>query len=202
VSKPHWKLETVLWQLGYHLVAGVDEAGRGALAGPVVAAAVVLPKKIWPFRDSKLISPQQREMMALLIKEKALACGVGVASAAEVDELNVLRATHIAAYRALKQLPLHVTALVTDFLKLSAYPYLAVPKGDSRSFQIAAASIVAKTTRDQLMLSYAKDFPEYGFQQHKGYGSAQHLKALERYGPCEIHRNSYGPVAHRRLFQS
>jgi ribonuclease HII len=201
VQKPTWKLEAVLWQLGYHLVAGVDEAGRGALAGPVVAAVVVLPKKAWSFRDSKILTLQKCEDLAVLIKKEALAWGVGLAEADEVDKINILRATHLAAYRALSQMSLQITALVTDFLKLENYPYLAVPKGDSRSFQVAAASILAKTTRDQLMLDYAKVYPHYGFEHHKGYGSSQHLQALDCFGPCTLHRKSYKPVAQRRLFQ-
>ncbi len=203
--KPTWKLETVLWQLGYTLIAGVDEAGRGALAGPVVAAAVVLPKKTWPFRDSKVVSKQKRDEWASQIKDQALAWAVGLADASEVDTLNVLKATHLAAYRALEQIDLHVLdlvtdlALVTDFLKLESYPYYAVPKADARSFQVAAASILAKTTRDDLMCKYASTYPNYGFEVHKGYGSPDHLQALDTFGPCTIHRKSYKPVGQRRL---
>jgi ribonuclease HII len=205
VQTPDWQLETSLFQLGYTPIAGVDEAGRGALAGPVVAAAVVLPMQDFSFRDSKTLSPQQREIMALEISTVALAFGVGEASAEEVDKLNVLRATHLAAKRALTQLQekIEINGLVTDYLKLEfPYPVVAVAKGDSRSLQIAAASILAKTTRDKLMKDYAELYSEYGFEKHKGYGSPVHLAALNKHGLCAIHRRSYKPVAQVGLFMS
>ena len=182
------------------MVAGVDEAGRGALAGPVVAAVVILPKKTWRFRDSKVLSPSQREDLASQIKSEALAWATGQATAQEIDTVNILKATHLAAYRALENIELQGLALVTDFLKLKRYPYLAVPKADSRSFQVAAASILAKTSRDNLMLDYAQSYPEYGFENHKGYGAAQHLQALDRFGPCPIHRKTFKPVAQQGYF--
>ncbi len=200
--KPTWELESILWQLGYSLVAGVDEAGRGALAGPVVAAVVMLPKKTWRFRDSKVLSSSQREDLVCQIKSEAVAWATGEASAEEIDKVNILKATHLAAYRALEKIALPSLALVTDFLKLERYPYLAVPKADSRSFQVAAASILAKTTRDNLMLDYAYTYPNYGFENHKGYGATQHLQALDHLGPCAIHRKSFKPVAQQRLFLS
>ena len=201
---PGWSLEALLFQQGYSPVAGVDEAGRGALAGPVVAAAVILPIGNFPFRDSKTLSAQQREEMARDIKEIALAYGIGKASAEEVDQFNVLKATHLAAKRALGQITsqLEINGLVTDFLKLEfSKPVVAVAKGDSRSLQIAAASILAKTTRDALMVQYAEAYPQYGFEQHKGYGSPVHLAALVQHGPCPLHRRSYKPVAQARLFE-
>lgn len=200
---PDWQLETLLFNAGYTPVAGVDEAGRGALAGPVVAAAVVLPFRDFPFRDSKTLTAQQREEMAEEIKNIALAYGIGLASSKEVDRINVLQATHLAAARALAQVQerLELNGLVTDFLKLKfARPVVAVPKGDSRSLQIAAASILAKTTRDKLMKDYAELYPNYGFEQHKGYGSPVHLAALNKHGLCPIHRRSYKPVAQAGLF--
>jgi ribonuclease HII len=200
---PDWSLESSLFRQGYSPTAGVDEAGRGALAGPVVAAAVVLPKQDFPFRDSKTLSAQQREAMARDIKTIALAFGIGEASAEEVDKFNVLKATHLAAKRALTQITskLEINGLVTDFLKLEfPRPVIAVPKGDSRSLQIAAASILAKTTRDALMIQYAEIYPQYGFERHKGYGSPVHLAALEQHGLCPIHRRSYKPVAQASLF--
>jgi ribonuclease HII len=199
--KPNWELESTLWKLGYSVIAGVDEAGRGALAGPVVAAAVVLPKRDYPFRDSKTLSQHQREDLACQIKEVALAWATGQADANEVDKLNVLKATHLAAYRALEHIELQVSALVTDFLKLERYPYYALPKSDVKSFQVAAASILAKVTRDYLMRDYARLYPDYEFERHKGYGSVEHLQALDRFGPCPIHRKSYKPVAQARLFR-
>jgi ribonuclease HII len=201
---PDWGLESSLFSLGYSPVAGVDEAGRGALAGPVVAAAIVLPVREFPFRDSKTLSAQQRETMARDIKEIALAYGIGEASAEEVDRLNVLRATHLAAKRALAQVTsqLEVNGLVTDFLKLEfPRPVVAVAKGDSRSLQIAAASILAKTTRDKWMIDYAERYPGYGFEKHKGYGAPEHLGALTTLGVCALHRRSYKPVAQRSLFE-
>ncbi len=201
--QPDWQLETLLFKQGYTPIAGVDEAGRGALAGPVVAAAVVLPVKDFPFRDSKILSAAERETMAEEIKSVALAYGVGLASAEEVDKVNVLQATHLAAARALVQVQerLGLNGLVTDFLKLEfPRPVIAVPKGDSRSLQIAAASILAKTTRDKLMKDYAEQYPHYGFEQHKGYGSPVHLAALKNYGLCPIHRRSYKPVVQASLF--
>jgi ribonuclease HII len=196
-----WVLEAKLWQKGYGCIAGVDEAGRGALAGPVVAAAVVLPFKTYPFQDSKVLSAALRVEMAETIKREALGWAVGLASPGEVDELNVLRATQLAAQRALEQLALPPAALVTDYLKLDMpYPVLAVVKADAQSSQVAAASILAKTARDQLMASYHQSYPQYGFAGHKGYGSVKHLAALEEHGPCAIHRFSFRPVAQRSLF--
>ena len=141
--------------------------------------------------------------MAEQIKEVALGWAVASASAREIDQINVLAATKLAAVRALAELSssLDVDALVTDYLKLAVpQPILAVAKGDSRSFQIAAASILAKTTRDAKMRSYAEQFPSYDFASHKGYGAPKHLAALDEHGPCELHRLSYKPVAQRRLF--
>ncbi|MGL4610236.1 MAG: ribonuclease HII [Trueperaceae bacterium] len=200
---PDWQLETQLFRRGYSPIAGIDEAGRGALAGPVVAAVVVLPVRTFEFRDSKQLSPQQRESMAEDIKNVALAYGIAEASAEEVDNVNVLKATHLAAGRALShvQEKLKVNGLVTDFLKLEfPGPVLAVAKGDSRSLQIAAASILAKTTRDNLMKDFAELYPQYGFEQHKGYGSPFHLSALKEHGLCPLHRRSYKPVVQVGLF--
>ena len=196
--EPGWGLEHPLWQSGYACTAGVDEAGRGALAGPVVAAAVILPFAEYPFNDSKQLSAAQRETFAKEVKASALAWAVGQASAQEVDALNVLHATHLAAKRALTALSLEADALVTDFLKLDfPGPVIAAIKGDAQSYQIAAASILAKTTRDHLMIDAASRYPAYGFAKHKGYGSAQHLAALSEYGLCPLHRKSFRPVAQR-----
>lgn len=199
-----WQLEQQLWRAGYALTAGVDEAGRGALAGPVVAAVVILPySSAPPFRDSKTLSAVQRERFALLVKQQALAWAVGMASPREVEELNILQATHLAAQRALQMLQqdLAPQALVTDYLKLPfSGPVTAVPRGDQRSAQVAAASILAKTTRDAIMLELDAQFPHYGFARHKGYGAREHLRALDEHGPCELHRLTFGPVLQRRLF--
>ena len=204
-SKPDWSLESSLWRLGYSVVAGVDEAGRGALAGPVVAGAVVLPYGQYPFNDSKTLGAAARLAMAAQIKEVALAWAVGTASAQEVDEVNVLNATKLAALRALAQVQKTCSfdALTTDYLKLAApCPVLAVAKGDSLSLQIAAASILAKTTRDAHMVALAETYPAYGFNSNKGYGAPVHLNALDTHGVTPVHRLSFRPVAQRRLFES
>jgi ribonuclease HII len=197
---PDWRLERTLWRRGYGVLAGVDEAGRGALAGPVVAAAVVLPYGDFPFRDSKTLAPAAREALAEEVRRHALAWAVGLASAAEVDRLNVLQATHLAARRALFTLAQRVAidGLVTDFLRLPfPGPVLAIPKADAASVQVAAASLLAKTVRDALMRYLEERYPAYGFARHKGYGSSAHLRALSQHGPCPEHRRSFGPVRQR-----
>lgn len=194
-----WRLEHPLWSRGYARVAGIDEAGRGALAGPVVAAAVLLPYGDFPFDDSKKLTPEAREVFAAQIKQLALAWGIGQASAAEVDTLNVLRATHLAAARALAVLEVPVDALVTDYLKLSfSGPVSAPPRADAESVQVAAASILAKTTRDALMRDLHTRDARYGFASHKGYGAPAHLRALAEHGPSDAHRLSFAPVARLR----
>ena len=194
-EKPGWELEAAFWAQGYARVAGIDEAGRGALAGPVVAAAVLLPSGDYPFDDSKKLAPDVRAVLAREVKRCALAWAVGAASAAEVDALNVLRATHLAAQRALSALP-PVDALVTDYLKLAfPGPVAAPPRADGTSVQVAAASIFAKTTRDRLMVELHQRDPRYGFAAHKGYGAPTHLRALAEHGPSAEHRLSFAPVA-------
>ena len=198
---PGWELERSLWLRGYRTVIGIDEAGRGCLAGPVAAAAVILPHKAGlPYRDSKQLTPESRQELAVRLAEEAIARSVGWASAAEIDELGILQATHLASYRALDNLDTgySVTALVTDYLKLEhAGPVLPVARADQRSLQGAAASILAKTTRDALMTELDSRRPGYGFARHKGYGTPQHLAALDDRGPCAEHRRSFAPVAAR-----
>ncbi len=199
--RPDWDLEAGLWGRGYSPVAGIDEAGRGALAGPVVAAAVVLPPGEYPFRDSKTLSATAREELAELVRRAALAWSAAEASPAEIDALNVLGATRLAARRAVAGLGLEPVALVTDYLHIGAgVPELAVAKADARSFQVAAASILAKTLRDGRMRMMGRDYPAYGFERHKGYGSRAHLAALARLGPCPEHRMTFAPVAQAGLF--
>jgi ribonuclease HII len=214
VASPDWRLERALWKRGFSPVAGVDEAGRGALAGPVVAAAVILPQADYPFIDSKALTARERELLALEIRARVLAWAVAQATAREVDRLNILRATHVAAGRALAALGgagcegllawggrLEPAALVTDYLKLDFKgPVLAPPKAESLSLQAAAASILAKTVRDALMLELAGSYPAYDFAANKGYGSPRHLRGLAERGPSPEHRLSYRPVAQRRLF--
>jgi ribonuclease HII len=193
-----WHLEQQHHKSGYTLIAGVDEAGRGALAGPVVVGAVILPLDFLPrhYRDSKTLSPQQRTKLALEIQAEAIAWAVEFASAAEVDEYNVLRATHRAAARALNKLEPTPTALITDYLKLkTTLPILHPPKADASSYNVAAASILAKTARDAYMVALGEQHPQYGFEAHKGYGASQHLSALEQFGVLLEHRRSFAPVA-------
>lgn len=196
-AAPDWTLEATLWARGICPVAGVDEAGRGALAGPVVAAAVVLPHGSHPYRDSKTLPPERREELALQVREEALAWGIGSACPAEIDELNILRATHLAAARALEQLRLRLVpaGLVTDYLRLDEpAEVLAVPRADSRSLQAAAAGVLAKVERDRLMCELAQQHPAYQFERNKGYGAPAHLAALRTDGPCEVHRMTFRPI--------
>ncbi len=193
-------LEDDFWAQGL-LVAGVDEAGRGALAGPLVAAAVVLRPGRHPYRDSKTLSARQREIMLDHLLQRALAWGVGACPAAEVDRLGVLRATHCAAGRALARLPVRPQALITDYLFLeTSLPLLAPARAESQSHSVAAASILAKVVRDRIMLGLHRRYPGYGFDSHKGYGTKAHLRNLARLGPCPEHRRRFAPVAQARLW--
>lgn len=200
MSTTSFALERVFWQRGYRSVAGVDEAGRGAWAGPVVAAVVVLPEVAGlPYRDSKVLSPEVRTELAAHVRAVAIAWAVGEADVAEVDALGPLWATHRAVHRAIAALSLVPDAYVTDFLKLrfddAAIPVEAPPRADDTSLTVAAASLLAKTYRDERMCAAAVDWPLYGFDRHKGYGVPAHRTALARYGPCPWHRRSYRPVA-------
>ncbi|MBX3325636.1 MAG: ribonuclease HII [Nitrospira sp.] len=183
---------------GYRRVAGIDEAGRGPLAGPVVAAAVILPvrNRLPGVNDSKQLSERERERFYLAILEQAVGTGIGWADAAEIDQLNILEATRLAMRRALEQLIPSPDYVLIDAVTLPgvSIPIRPIIKGDSLSVSIAAASIVAKVTRDRLMARYHDTFPEYGFLSHKGYGTAEHLERLAHYGPCSIHRQSFAPV--------
>lgn len=187
-------------------VAGLDEAGRGPLAGPVVAAAVVFPAPSdpddWQTRyvgltDSKLLAPARRSTFAdMLLADGAVASGLGVAEADEIDAINILRATHAAMARAVAALPAVPDHVLVDGLPVGGLSVAstAIVKGDRKSLSIAAASVIAKVYRDRRMLAYDREFPGYGFAQHKGYGSRAHLEALMRRGPCSIHRRSFRPV--------
>jgi ribonuclease HII len=197
-QSPMWQLEQQQHTNGYSLIAGIDEAGRGALAGPVAVAAVILPLDFFPrqYRDSKTLSSGQRSKLALEIQAEAIAWAVEFAPATEVDEYNVLRATHRAASRALGRLGTAPEALITDYLKLeTTLPILHPPKADSSSYNVAAASILAKTARDAYMVALGEQHSQYGFEMHKGYGSSQHLAALEEFGVLLEHRRSFAPVA-------
>lgn len=181
------------------LIAGVDEAGRGPLAGPVVAAAVILDD-LHPIRglaDSKKLSPAKRERLFDEIRAKALCCSVAEASVEEIDRLNILQATLLAMRRAVEGLRLKPVKVLVDGNRLPPLPMLAeaIVKGDSKVAAISAASILAKVTRDRWCQQYHHTFPAYGFDGHKGYGTAEHLAALRLHGPCPEHRRSFAPVA-------
>lgn len=200
-------LEIDLWNAGKHHLYGIDEAGRGAWAGPVAAGAVCLPcrndidRALLGVNDSKQLSGRQRMHLADTIKQQALCWGVGFASAAEIDALGIVAATCLAMKRALDHaLTLHDAPtpdhLLVDSIPCQSfsYPFYSLVKGDSRSLSIAAASILAKVSRDALMVDLAADFPAYGFDIHKGYGTALHRAALDRSGPCDQHRRSFQPI--------
>lgn len=176
-------------------VAGIDEAGRGPLAGPVVAAAVILPKDIFlPFlNDSKKVTEKRRNVLFDQIKQEALAYGIGIASNALIDEINILQATYEAMREAISKLNKTPDILLVDAVHIPDIniKQVGIVKGDAKSVNIAAASILAKVTRDRLMLEYDKIYPEYGFASNKGYGTAKHIEALKAYGACDIHRRSF-----------
>ncbi len=183
---------------GYNIVAGIDEAGRGALAGPVVAAAVIFPidVKINGIDDSKKLTPSKRESLFDLIMEKSLEVGVGIGNHVLIDEINILQATLFSMKEAILKLSNRPDYLLIDGNCLIPVniSQQAIIKGDSSSMSIAAASIIAKVTRDRLMVEYEKVYPGYGFAGHKGYGSASHLAAIADLGPCDIHRKTFRGV--------
>jgi ribonuclease HII len=201
-----FEFERALWRKNFERTAGVDEAGRGPLAGPVVAAAVILPshwsesglpRELDGLNDSKQLTKAQRENFFYFITN----CGeihfaVAQIDAAMIDEINILQATHRAMNAALAQLnPQPQHALVDGRpVRTMRVPQTAIVKGDARSYSIAAASVLAKVTRDRLMLGFHAQFPEYGFAEHKGYGTAKHLAAIEKHGACPIHRKTFAPL--------
>ncbi|MGH7916430.1 MAG: ribonuclease HII [Candidatus Binataceae bacterium] len=206
-KRPDLRYERRLWRSGMQVIAGVDEAGVGPMAGPVVAAAVIFPPEVFVkgVHDSKQLQPVQRELLYGRIHEHALTVGVGVASPAEVDQLNVYWATMMASERALLALNARPDHVLVDGRQIPGLklPQTHIVGGDRKSFCIAAASIVAKVTRDRLMIEFDARFPGYGFAQHKGYCTAEHFAALDRLGPSPIHRRSFAPVwdaAQRKLF--
>jgi len=193
------QFERRFWGRGMVNVAGVDEVGRGCLAGPVVAAAVILPAdfSLLGLDDSKKLSRQKREQLCIGIREQARAVGIGQIEAGEIDRLNILQASLKAMREALGALDMTIDQVLVDghICPRSPFEEMALVDGDARSLSIAAASIVAKVYRDRLMIDYADEYPEYGFAAHKGYGSAEHLAALHKHGPCPLHRISFGPVS-------
>jgi ribonuclease HII len=184
---------------GYTCVAGLDEAGRGPLAGPVVAAAVVLPDGLLipGVKDSKQVSEKNRERLFDIVRDQAICYGIGIADERTIDDVNIYQATIVAMERSLEALNPQPDYLLLDAITLPRVPipqkYLI--KGDCRSHSIAAASILAKVTRDRLMLKLHDQYPQYNFRKHKGYGTREHLEALNKYGPCDAHRRTFNPVA-------
>lgn len=198
-----YQYERQAWRDGFEFVAGVDEAGRGTLAGPVVVAAVILPHELFLeyLNDSKQVTEKRREILFQEIREKALCYSVSVIDNEIIDKINILQATKLGMHRAIEQLqnPKPEKILI-DAVKLNlSIPSLSLIKGDSLSASIAAASILAKVTRDHLMQEYDKKFPEYGFAKHKGYGTKEHLRAIEKFGACPIHRLTFKPFSDQQI---
>ena len=183
------------YQGDYSAICGIDEAGRGPLAGPVVAGAVILPNdcEILYLNDSKKLSAARREELYEEIQEKALACSVGIVSNERIDEINILQATYEAMRQAVSKLDLSPDLLLVDAVHIPDLPQkqVGIVKGDAKSVSIAAASIMAKVSRDRMMLELDQIYPEYGFAGHKGYGSQAHIAAIKKYGPCPIHRQTF-----------
>ena len=194
-EKNMWQIEDELFANGITVICGVDEAGRGPLAGPVCAAAVILPPhlEIPGLDDSKKLSDKRRRELFPIIKEQAIAYGIGLASHEEIDEINILQATFLAMKRALAQLEGKADFALIDGNRETDFgiPVQTVVKGDSRSANIAAASVLAKVTRDDIMEAMAEEYPQYGFEIHKGYGTKTHYAALTAHGPSPIHRMSF-----------
>ena len=190
-----WEYENDCYARGYHLVCGVDEAGRGPLAGPVCAAAVILPPnlEIPGLNDSKKLSDKKRRELFPIIQEKALAYGIAFADHKEIDEINILQATYLAMERAIAQLAVKPDIALIDGNRARDFglPVQTIVHGDSLSASIAAASVLAKVTRDDLMQKMAEEYPGYGFEIHKGYGTKAHYAALQELGPCPIHRMTF-----------
>ncbi len=199
---PTLDLERALWANGALWIAGIDEAGRGALAGPVAAAAVILPqiktftRELRGVRDSKKMVPAQRESWAGTIRETVVTFSVGLASSKEIDALGILPATKLAAQRAIKSLSVVPDHLLIDHFQMPGLPIpqTSIPKGDAISLSIAAASVLAKTRRDAILCELDEKYPGYGFARHKGYGTASHRDAIEPLGPTPIHRMSFEPL--------
>jgi ribonuclease HII len=195
---PTEEFEQEARRCGYRRIAGIDESGRGPLAGPVVAAAVILPVRcqLAGVDDSKQLPETDRERLFGVILKKAVGVGIGSADAFEIDSLNILEATRLAMRRAVQNLVPPADYLLIDAVTLPTVtvPVRPIIKGDQLSLSIAAASIIAKVTRDHLMAAYHEEFPQYKFLSHKGYGTAEHLQRLALYGPCAIHRRTFAPI--------
>ncbi len=191
------KIEKRLWSEGYHLIAGVDEAGRGPLVGPVVAGAVIFPKdyQLEGLTDSKKLSEKKREYYYQKIQEDAIAIGVGIVDAKIIDEINIYEASRLAMMRALENLKVSPDYILTDAMPLNTpIPMEHIIHGDALSISIAAGSVIAKVTRDHLLIELDKIHPEYEFKKHKGYSTKRHMELLKKYGPLENYRFTYKPV--------
>lgn len=196
--------ERMCYNQGFIHIAGVDEVGRGCIAGPVVAAACILPKGYYDtsIKDSKMLSHQQREaVFSTLVKEPKISYGIGIVSNTDIDRINILKATHLAMQFAINNLTMSPDYVLIDGNQLPTIflPHRGIIKGDQKSLSIAAASIIAKVTRDNLMREYNELYPMYHLEENKGYPTRKHLEGLDRYGPCPIHRLSYKPVAIRNI---
>jgi ribonuclease HII len=190
-----YRYEAQAWRTGLSRIAGIDEAGRGPLAGPVVAAAVVIApdRRIKGLCDSKVLPAEKREALFAVIHERAIAIGVGIVDHLTIDRINILEATRVAMMQALAQLVVTPELIITDFVKLRECPcpQRNLVDGDARCATVAAASIVAKVTRDRLMCALDIEFPAYGFAKHKGYATPEHIAAIDRHGLCPLHRRSF-----------
>ena len=190
------KIEKEFYEKNVKYIAGIDEAGRGPLAGPVVVASVIMPEDsmIEGVNDSKKVSESKREKLYDLILSEAISYGIGISYQDEIDEINILQATKKSLTRAIQQMEIKPNVILVDALTgidTLKIPYKSIIKGDAKCYSIAAASIIAKVTRDRIMREWDKVYPEYGFASHKGYGTAKHIAAIKEFGPCPIHRRSF-----------
>lgn len=190
------KIDKEFFDKGVKYIAGIDEAGRGPLAGPVVVASVILPQDsmIEGINDSKKVSEAKREKLYDIIINEAISYGVGIIYQDEIDEINILQATKKGLTEAIKQMEIKPNIIMVDALSgidTLGIPYKSIIKGDAKCYSIAAASIIAKVTRDRIMREWDKVYPEYGFGSHKGYGTAKHIAAIKEFGPCSIHRKTF-----------
>ena len=190
------QIEEEIYNTGVETICGIDEAGRGPLAGPVVVAAVIMPRDsfIEGVNDSKKVSEKKRELLYDLITKEAIAWGVGIIDQKEIDRINILNATKEGLTTAIKNLEVKPDRIIVDALKgidTLGIPYTSIIKGDAKCYSIAAASIIAKVTRDRIMRQWDEIYPQYGFEKHKGYGTAMHIQAIREYGLCPLHRRSF-----------
>ncbi len=200
MGNPNIDLEKQLWSKGYAKVCGLDEVGRGPLAGPVVAGAVIIENEsqfLEGVRDSKLMSEKKRLFFFEEIKKKSLGWGIGIVESFEIDKMGITKAIQKAMELAIQDVGFDVDFLITDgnIQKIGNYPMRVIIDGDNIHYSISAASVIAKVTRDEIMKEYSKKYPEYGFERHVGYGTKIHMDALKTLGPCEIHRRCFKPVA-------